>query len=162
MEQQKVSRNRFFQLLGAAGSALVGLSIAATPRNAIAILNRSGKLTKVIALSKLKTGVNGPYNNLKVDTAGSTATPPPVNQIFLVKDPKNKKTPVTALEATCRHQGCPVAWVAGDKKFECPCHGSQYSMAGKVVRGPATASLYSHQVTVKAGQVWVMTVRSSK
>src|SRR5262249_20781978 len=113
MEEQKVSRNRFFQLLGAAGSALVGLSIAATPRNAVAILSRAGKLTKVVALSKLKTGVNGPYN-FKVATTDQMNT----NKIFLVKDPANKKTPVVALEATCRHQGCPVSWIAGDKKFE--------------------------------------------
>ena len=161
MEEQNVSRSRFFKILGAAGSALAGLSVAATPRNAVAILSRGGKLTKVVAVKKLKTGVNGPYN-FNVVTAGSTDTQHNVNQIFLVYDPKNKKTPVTALEATCRHMGCAVAWVGGDKKFECPCHGSQYNMAGHVVRGPSQANLYSHQVTVKAGQVWVVTTRNSK
>lgn len=161
MEEQNVSRSRFFNILGAAGSALVGLSIAATPRNAVAILSRKGTLKKVVALSKLKTGVNGPYD-FSVDIAGSSDTQHNTNQIYLIKDPKNKKTPVTALEATCRHMGCAVAWVGGDKKFECPCHGSQYNMAGHVVRGPARANLFNHQVTVKAGQVWVMTTRNSK
>jgi cytochrome b6-f complex iron-sulfur subunit len=162
MGEQKVSRHRFIKLLGAAGSALVGLSIAATPRNAVAILSRSGKLTKITALSKLKAGVNGPYSSLKVDTTGSTDTQHNTNQIYLVYNPKNKKTPVVALEATCRHMGCPVQWISQDKKFECPCHGSQYNMAGKVVQGPAQANLYTHKVTVKAGQVWVMTTRNSK
>merc|ERR1712118_8174 len=28
-----------------------------------------------------------------------------------------------------------------EKKFKCPCHGSQYDRTGKVVRGPAPLSL---------------------
>ena len=27
--------------------------------------------------------------------------------------------------------------VQNEKKFKCPCHGSQYNREGKVVRGPA-------------------------
>jgi cytochrome b6-f complex iron-sulfur subunit len=34
-----------------------------------------------------------------------------------------------------------VPWNANDNKFVCPCHGSQYDNAGKVVRGPAPLSL---------------------
>ena len=31
--------------------------------------------------------------------------------------------------------------VQNENKFMCPCHGSQYDMNGKVVRGPAPLSL---------------------
>jgi len=45
------------------------------------------------------------------------------------------------LNAVCTHLGCVVPWNAGENKFICPCHGSQYNSEGKVVRGPAPLSL---------------------
>ena len=45
------------------------------------------------------------------------------------------------LNAICTHLGCVVPWNAGQNKFICPCHGSQYDYTGKVVRGPAPRSL---------------------
>ncbi|MCG9892486.1 MAG: cytochrome b6-f complex iron-sulfur subunit [Thermosynechococcaceae cyanobacterium MS004] len=45
------------------------------------------------------------------------------------------------INAVCTHLGCVVPWNAGQNKFMCPCHGSQYDETGKVVRGPAPLSL---------------------
>jgi cytochrome b6-f complex iron-sulfur subunit len=45
------------------------------------------------------------------------------------------------INAVCTHLGCVVPWNASENKFICPCHGSQYDSAGKVVRGPAPLSL---------------------
>jgi cytochrome b6-f complex iron-sulfur subunit len=45
------------------------------------------------------------------------------------------------INAVCTHLGCVVPWNASENKFICPCHGSQYNSAGKVVRGPAPLSL---------------------
>ncbi|GAB4150891.1 MAG: cytochrome b6-f complex iron-sulfur subunit [Cyanobacteria bacterium J069] len=45
------------------------------------------------------------------------------------------------INAVCTHLGCVVPWNASENKFICPCHGSQYDAAGKVVRGPAPLSL---------------------
>lgn len=45
------------------------------------------------------------------------------------------------INAICTHLGCVVPWNASEDKFICPCHGSQYNSAGKVVRGPAPLSL---------------------
>ncbi len=45
------------------------------------------------------------------------------------------------LNAVCTHLGCVVPWNEGERKFICPCHGSQYDETGKVVRGPAPLSL---------------------
>lgn len=45
------------------------------------------------------------------------------------------------INAVCTHLGCVVPWNTGKNRFVCPCHGSQYNDAGKVVRGPAPLSL---------------------
>lgn len=58
------------------------------------------------------------------------------------------------LNAVCTHLGCVVPWNQAEKKFKCPCHGSQYDGTGKVVRGPAPLSLaLAHCETNSAGLV---------
>lgn len=52
------------------------------------------------------------------------------------------------INAVCTHLGCVVPWNANENKFICPCHGSQYNEAGKVVRGPAPLSLALVHATV--------------
>jgi Rieske Fe-S protein len=54
-----------------------------------------------------------------------------------------------ALEQTCPHQGCPVAWQVDQARFVCPCHGSEYDRLGNVVQGPSARGLYHHLVQVE-------------
>ncbi|KAL2483278.1 Cytochrome [Forsythia ovata] len=55
---------------------------------------------------------------------------------------ENDKTLATyGINAVCTHLGCVVPWNTAEKKFICPCHGSQYNNQGRVVRGPAPLSL---------------------
>ncbi|MFN3467802.1 MAG: ubiquinol-cytochrome c reductase iron-sulfur subunit, partial [Candidatus Brocadiales bacterium] len=42
----------------------------------------------------------------------------------------------------CRHLGCTPRWVPEEKLFKCPCHGSNYNLAGDVVGGPAPKPLW--------------------
>jgi Rieske Fe-S protein len=46
---------------------------------------------------------------------------------------------IFAISTTCTHAGCEVRKTKS--KFECPCHGSQYDLSGRVIRGPAPAAL---------------------
>ena len=55
-----------------------------------------------------------------------------------------------ALSAVCTHAHCLVGYQAGDAKIVCPCHGSEYSTAGIVLRGPSIASLATFPATVDA------------
>lgn len=62
---------------------------------------------------------------------------------------------VIAVDSKCTHAGCTVAWNAGNKDFECPCHGSVFASDGQVQTGPATKSLKSYSVTVNADSIVV-------
>jgi cytochrome b6-f complex iron-sulfur subunit len=46
----------------------------------------------------------------------------------------------TALTAVCTHEACTVTGF-DNQTYVCPCHGSQYSTSGAVVKGPAPAAL---------------------
>ena len=49
------------------------------------------------------------------------------------------KTNVFAIN--CSHLGCSIALTKGAKRFDCPCHGSQFNLDGSVLHGPAAAPL---------------------
>jgi cytochrome b6-f complex iron-sulfur subunit len=57
------------------------------------------------------------------------------------------------INAVCTHLGCVVPWNKAEKKYICPCHGSQYDGTGKVVRGPAPLSLALAHVDTPDGKV---------
>jgi Rieske Fe-S protein len=49
-----------------------------------------------------------------------------------------------ALSSICTHLGCRVRKARDG--FDCPCHGSTYDLAGKVINGPAAKPLQSFPV----------------
>jgi Rieske Fe-S protein len=56
---------------------------------------------------------------------------------------------VVAYSAQCTHLGCAYHWEAGKNQFVCPCHGSTFSIDGKVMAGPAARPLDRYVTRVK-------------
>ena len=52
---------------------------------------------------------------------------------------KKSETEFLAIRTICMHKGCDVD-LEGNK-FICPCHGSEYTLEGKVTQGPSKADL---------------------
>jgi cytochrome b6-f complex iron-sulfur subunit len=53
----------------------------------------------------------------------------------------NTDNGVYAIYKVCTHLGCLYAWADVTSRFECPCHGSKFSLTGKYIAGPAPRSL---------------------
>lgn len=68
----------------------------------------------------------------------------------------------SAVSTRCMHRGCPVEPTAD--RLVCPCHGSEYSYAGDVLKGPTERPLRRFEVVAGAdvvaielpaeGEVW--------
>ena len=72
--------------------------------------------------------------------------------VFLVS--RTTDTTFTAIDAVCTHQSCTVTNADGDI-YVCPCHGSRYDRSGRVVNGPATASLRRYNTSFANGIVTI-------
>jgi Rieske Fe-S protein len=63
-----------------------------------------------------------------------------------------------ALDFHCTHLNCPVTWVPGVDgvgRYICPCHGSQFTINGTHVAGPAPRPMFRHELVVHNGRVLV-------
>jgi glycine/D-amino acid oxidase-like deaminating enzyme/nitrite reductase/ring-hydroxylating ferredoxin subunit len=47
---------------------------------------------------------------------------------------------------TCAQPGCVVRWNKAERTWDCPCHGSRFSVSGDVLSGPAESPLAAVQV----------------
>ena len=62
---------------------------------------------------------------------------------------------VIAYKPACTHLSCAYHWENQGKKFVCPCHGSEFSLEGKVLMGPAPRPLDRFLTKVEGGRVLI-------
>jgi len=66
-----------------------------------------------------------------------------------------------AVSAVCPHLGCIVSENARADGFTCPCHGSKFDAAGKLLRGPSPRGLYWLEMSLAAdGSLMVDTMKT--
>jgi cytochrome b6-f complex iron-sulfur subunit len=70
------------------------------------------------------------------------------------KDPTNPKK-LIAVNPKCTHLGCDVKWIPEEKKYDCPCHDSEFAADGKLLKGPATTNLATYPAKIVGTQVLV-------
>jgi menaquinol-cytochrome c reductase iron-sulfur subunit len=62
---------------------------------------------------------------------------------------------VIAYKPACTHLACPYHWEGQANKFVCPCHGSEFTLDGKVITGPAPRPLDRFLTKVQDGKVMI-------
>ena len=63
-----------------------------------------------------------------------------LSTLAIYRDPAGDLHEVSAV---CTHLGCLVQWNGGEKSWDCPCHGSRFSVDGAVLHGPARSPLHA-------------------
>ena len=54
---------------------------------------------------------------------------------------RNEMGEIHLVSGICTHMGCAVSWNSIEKSWDCPCHGSRFSVDGEVLEGPAYKAL---------------------
>src|ERR1700685_3844440 len=62
---------------------------------------------------------------------------------------------VVAYWPQCTHLGCAYHWVEPGNQFVCPCHGSRFSIDGRVLGGPAPRPLDRYPVQVENSKLLI-------
>lgn len=60
------------------------------------------------------------------------------NSLALYKDEEGE---LHAVSPVCPHAKCAVGWNSAEKSWDCPCHGSRFTVDGEVLTGPARQGL---------------------
>jgi glycine/D-amino acid oxidase-like deaminating enzyme/nitrite reductase/ring-hydroxylating ferredoxin subunit len=60
------------------------------------------------------------------------------DQLAIYKDEAGS---IHALNPTCPHAKCTVKWNSAERSWDCPCHGSRFSVDGELLTGPSTHDL---------------------
>jgi Rieske Fe-S protein len=155
-----VSRNKFMQVgVLTVGGAIIGLTYVGI---ILRYLYPKSSETPPLKVSLSAAGVVDPGTNQTLafqnGVAGPFSYPTVENKSVVVgmyiekidaNGPLSEKN-IRAVEQTCTHLGCPVAWSPADNRFECPCHGSQFNRDLSVYHGPAQDPLWHHDFTMAA------------
>lgn len=82
-----------------------------------------------------------------------TATYFPEGRFYIV----NAKSQYFALSQKCPHLGCKVPFCESSGRFECPCHGSVYDLAGEYIKGPTPRGMDRYDLKLSGNELVVDT-----
>lgn len=54
---------------------------------------------------------------------------------------KDEAGKIHRVDTSCAHLGCELHWNNAENSWDCPCHGSRYTMDGKILEGPTVKPL---------------------
>lgn len=120
-----------------------------------ALLIGAAGYTGYEALRPLASGAGGAKITVGTTSTFATGTSTYVSagRMYIV----NANDYLFALSQKCPHLGCHVPYCESSGRFECPCHGSIYDLAGEYIAGPAPRGMDRYEVTLEGQSVVVDT-----
>ncbi|HSN30657.1 MAG TPA: Rieske (2Fe-2S) protein [Kofleriaceae bacterium] len=129
---------------------LQGLGLAALSACAGTPSQPSG--TAATCGANLCLDLNDPANKDLTSAGGALIVDSSTDTIMVVRV---SETQVAALSAICTHASCETTYTPSTMQLDCPCHGSQFSLSGAVVRGPARRSLRTYTATLSGTTITI-------
>ena len=68
---------------------------------------------------------------------------------------------IVAFAPQCTHLACAYHWEGAQNKFVCPCHGSVFSIDGKVLEGPAPRPLDQYLTKIENNRLKIGDLKQS-
>lgn len=152
--EKATTRRRFLKTLtvglGALVSIALGIPFVGTLLGRSSVL-RKVAMAKVIEVKKLPLG-QPERVNLLWQTEDAYIHETTVHSVWAVE---HSPSEVTVFSPICPHAGCYYNWNPQTGQFHCPCHGSVFSISGKVLGGPAPRPLDALPNEIKDGELYV-------
>jgi menaquinol-cytochrome c reductase iron-sulfur subunit len=140
VSQREATRRGFLKLIVGVLSALVAVAMAVPLIGTIlgqSFRSKKPQWVKVGDITSL--AINQPVNlRFPFETEDAYLRQTTIHDVWVVK---HSSSEVTVFSPICPHLGCHYGWHADGSEFICPCHGSVYSITGKVLGGPAPRPL---------------------
>lgn len=54
---------------------------------------------------------------------------------------KDEQGKIHTVDTSCAHLGCELHWNDAERSWDCPCHGSRYTVDGEILEGPTVKTL---------------------
>lgn len=148
-----MKRREFFNWVGLgllASSLPVVIAACTTDSSTNASSTNDSAANKTTAKDWQKVG-----NVAELDKTGQLLVQDsPVGAVLVVGTSKAAND-LIAVNPTCTHQGCTVAWKKDKNQFVCPCHDAKFADDGKVKGGPAQKPLKTYLAKIESGSVFV-------
>ena len=77
-----------------------------------------------------------------------------IGPVLVIRNPATPAA-LSAVNPTCTHQGCLVAWKSERQAFVCPCHAANFKADGAVIQGPARKALATYTAKIEGNSVLV-------
>ena len=152
--QSETTRRCFLKLMIGALSALVTMALAVPFIGTIIGPSFRTKKLNWVKVGDIKSLPLDQPANLKFSykTEDAYLRETVTHSVWVMK---HSSSEIMAFSPVCPHLGCHYDWHPEQKEFICPCHGSVFSIDGKVLGGPAPRPLDTFSGKIEDGILYV-------
>jgi menaquinol-cytochrome c reductase iron-sulfur subunit len=148
------TRRSFYKAIISGLGSVMGLALAAPAAAYLLVVDKSKRrenFVKAASLTQLKIGKpqEVSFERTRVDGWRS------FQEKAIAWVVRTSEDNVVAYSPQCTHLGCAYHWEESGNEFVCPCHGSRFSIDGKVLAGPASRPLDRYPVQVEDSKLLI-------